>query len=537
MHPLETLRPQRRCAAALSAHLRKAAAFPPAGKPQHRLNEVFRFFAFLFVAAAVGLWILSARLGDPPAFGEPSEVENLNSPLIAARRISFTPSDVVDDDTPDDAPVPWQGEAELSSLAVSAPPDTCILVKSGESTLYTHRADEELTPASLQKLVTAQATLQASLAYPDAALDENYVYKTIAFAETQPNGGVLNGDLYILGGGDPLLSTPEYATRSELKDAPITQLEELAERIMAAHELSRIEGSVIVVEDRYDDQTSVSTWPESWADAGVTGALNSVAVNQGYSFSPDDVDASSLLPDPEAALRTAALFDDMLEARGVVIPFRPEVAPRNRNYTGNVQLAVIESAPLRDYLKFMLSESDNTTAELLLKEIGLHRKQSEGGNASTLDGAIAVQDILSKRFVALDIPPNPEPLAIPPKDGSGLSPENKLSCAQVVAMLELKPYGGPEGELASYLPVAGRSGTLEDGFTDRQIEGRVKAKTGTLPGVYSLAGFAEGADETWFTFAIIMNYDAAPSEEVDEVAEGIFSEMLRVLTTSKGEAP
>ena len=516
------------------ARLSEAATFPTAGKAQHRLSEVFRFFALLFIAAAVGLWILSARLGDAPAFGEPSEVEDLSAPLISAERISFTPPDS-EDDTSVAEPVAWQGEAELSSLAVSAPPDTCILVKSGGRTLYTHNADEKLIPASLQKLVTAQATLQASKVNENTSLSEDYVYKTIAFAETQPTGGVLNGDLYILGGGDPLLSTPEYATRSELKDAPITQLEDLAERIMNTHALTRIEGSVIAVEDRYDDQTSVSTWPDEWAAAGVTGTLNSVAVNQGYSFSPDNVDASPLPPDPEAALRTAALFDDMLEARGVVIPFRPEVAPRNRNYTGSVQLAVIESAPLGDYLKFMLLESDNTTAELLLKEIGLHHNQDEnrdeGGDASTLDGATAVLEILSNRFVHL---------GIPPKDGSGLSLGNELSCAQVVDVLELGTddvdgaHGGPEGTLASYLPVAGRSGTLEDRFTDPQLAGRVKAKTGTLPGVYSLAGFAEGTDATWFTFAIIMNHDGTTS---DEVTEGILSEMLRVLTTSKGESP
>ncbi len=495
---------------------------------------MFRFFSILFIAAAVGLWILSVALGSPPEFGEPNETEDLNAPLISAARVSFIPPGGTVSASPA-AVVPWQGEEQLSSLAVSAPPNTCILVRSGGKTLYTHRADEKLTPASLQKLVTAQAAIQAPLAYPDkeTTFSLNYVYKTIAFSETEPVGGVLNGDLYILGGGDPLLSTPEYAARSELEGAPVTQLERLAEEIMQEHALSRIEGSVIAVEDRYDDQSAVSSWPDNWVTGA--GTLNSVAVNQGYSFSSESGDAGTLPADPEAALTTAAIFDDMLEARDVVIPFRPEVAPRGEDYNEQL-LASIQSAPLREYLKFMLEESDNTIAEMLLKEIGLHhltQSQRSGGDASTADGGIAVLEILNRRFVDLKIPPNPEPLEIPPQDGSGLSPQNKLTCAQTAAILELDPYGGPEGELASYLPVAGRSGTLKDRFTEPPISGRVKAKTGTLPGVDALAGFAEGTDETWFTFVIIMNHDnTLPDAEVD----GIFSEMLKVLTTSKGES-
>ena len=159
----------------------------------------------------------------------------------------------------------------------------------------------------------------------------------------------------------------------------------------------------------------------------------------------------------------------------------------------------------------MLTESDNTTAELLLKEIGLQHT----GTGSTLDGALAVLEILAARA-------GRPILVFPPQDGSGLSPENELTCAQVIQILEI---GGPEGTLASYLPVAGVSGTLRGRFVDSPAAGRVRAKTGSLPGVASLAGFAEGADGQPLTFAVILNGETLQ----DVTADNFLQQFLEIL--------
>ncbi len=503
----------------------------PGLEPQNRagsvvkLISVLRFFSVLLLAAAIGLWILSGRIGTAPPEGDPIEAGRPSDPIFSPARFSF---EVIPDVEPVEVSfpeeIPWWGEAALSEVVVGMPEDSCVVVRSAGETIFSHKADAALIPASLQKLVTVQGVLQAAGVYPQRELElgPDFVYQTLAFSESPPVQGVIGGDLYLLGGGDPLLSTPEYAELLAAEDAPASNLDNLAQQIVDDWELRRIEGSVVTVDLRYDSASSVSTWPEGFAETGVTGTLSSAALNQGYDFSPEFGSLDGLRPDPEAALRTAVLFDDMLEARDVAIPFRPEVAPRDRQYSeSTTSLGILNSAPLRDYMSHMLKESDNTTSELLLKEIGLHLTGTDDdGNASTLDGAIAVQDILRQKLVNL---------TRTPADGSGLSPDNRLSCSQATALLEMEPYGGPEGELASYLPVSGVSGTLEDRFTSDKIRGRVRAKTGSLSQATTLAGFAEGIDGTWFTFAVILNHDGFLT---DAVTEPILESLLDILVSS-----
>ena len=393
-------------------------------------------------------------------------------------------------------------ERDLTALAVHSPPESCIVVRQAGEELFAKDADEPLTPASLQKLATAQAAL--------SALGPDHVYRTTAIAEALPVDGVLPNDLYLVGGGDPLLSTPDYAALLAQQGAAATSLDELAAALVSAG-LTRVSGGVIAVEDRYDGATAVASWPESWAENGVTGTLNAVALNQGYQTPEGIAGTAGLLPEPEPALRTAALFDDMLEARSVRIPERPGTSVPDRDFSGYVTLGTIESAPLAEYLRFMLNESDNTTAELLLKEIGLARS----GTGSTLDGALAVLDLLAAEA-------GRPILVFPPADGSGLSPENELSCRQVVDILEI---GGADGLLASYLPIAGESGTLRNRFTDSTAVGLVRAKTGSLPGVASLAGFASGSDGRPLTFAAILNGD----DLAETTADAFFQQLLEIL--------
>ena len=441
---------------------------------------MFRIFVpLVLLAMAVATLLVSNQLADESPPGQPLGVTEADMPLLSARRLP----PVATSATPVSAP----GREvtlgrDLTALVINAPARSCVVVRQDGEDLFVKDPDEPLTPASLQKLATAHAAL--------SALGPDFTYRTTAIAESGPVGGVLPSDLYLVGGGDPLLATVEFAALLEAQGAEPTLLDELAADLVAGG-LTRIEGGVITVETRYDAAGSVASWPAEWVQAGGAGTLNPVALNQGFQTPAGVVTTAGLLPEPEPALRTAALFDDMLEARAVRIPERPGVAAPERDLSGYVELGSIESAPLSSYLRFMLAESDNTTAELLLKEIG----RAWSGTGSTLDGALATLELL-----ATDA--GRPVLVFPPTDGSGLSPENELTCRQVTDVLEI---GGADGLLASYLPVAGESGTMRNRFADSTAAGRVRAKTGSLPGVSSLAGFVTGSDGRPITFAAILN--------------------------------
>ena len=392
---------------------------------------------------------------------------------------------------------------DLASLAARAPSGGCLVVSRRGEHLFARNPETALIPASLQKLPLAAAALEI--------LGPDYTFQTTAMARAEPVGGVLDGDLYLVGGGDPLLSTPSFAAMLTQHGAVGTPLAALAAELVEAG-LSRIEGGVIAVEDRYDAFARVPDWPQKYDTQSVAGSINAIAVNQGYRTPPGISSTWGLLPHPTPALRAATVFDDLLEARSVVIPQSPAVAVRGGDYRDFVELASLTSAPLSDYLRYMLSESDNTVAEMLVKELGL----VSAGTGSSGAGTLAAHGALADEI----------PLLAVPADGSGLSPQNLLTCAQVVEVLDI---GGPDSAVASGLAVAGRSGTMENRYAGTPVEGLVRGKSGSLDGVASLAGFATTTGGGSLTFAVILN---SPSGWIDNNAAGaFFGELLRILVT------
>ncbi len=394
----------------------------------------------------------------------------------------------------------------LDTLAARAPAGGCLVVRRAGETVSSRNGEAMLIPASLQKLLLAEAALEI--------LGAGYTFTTAALAETAPAGGVLDGDLYLVGGGDPLLSTPDFVAMLADHNSAGTPLADLAADLTDAG-LTRIEGGVVAVADRYDTLTDVPTWPARFATQSIAGSLSAVGVNQGWRTPPGLLTTFGLPRQRTPALRAAEIFDDLLEARSVRIPNFPRVADPGGDYSGHVVLATLESAPLAANLHWLLAESDNTLAEMLLKEIGVVAR-STGTSAA---GALAVHEVLAPRIAGLAVP----------ADGSGLSPRNRLSCSQVTDALDL---GGPGGLVATNLAVAGRSGTMENRYRTSPAAGLVRGKTGSLDGVASLAGFAEAPGGVVFSFASILN---SGGQWIDRgAAFGFFDDLLEILVTAAG---
>ena len=160
----------------------------------------------------------------------------------------------------------------------------------------------------------------------------------------------------------------------------------------------------------------------------------------------------------------------------------------------------------------MLTVSDDTAAELLVKEIGLHAS----GRGSTDAGLAAIRGDLAAAGL---------PVAqLTQLDGSGLDRGDRASCSLLSATLA---RSGAAGVLAAGLPVAASTGTLARRFVGTPAAGRVRAKTGSLDHVASLSGFvapeAGTAQATSLTeplvFSVIVNGvdDAAALALVDRL--------------------
>ncbi len=465
------------------------------------------------VTTAVGSYVQARRTdasSDPgwiEEAGPPGVV--LSTPMLSVRR---TPGWV-------SAPVTETRLVERLSEVValpSAPQQTCLAAYRGADPVAWERADALMVPASLMKIVTAAVILE--LAGPAAK------YTTEVFARADAldavADGVLVGDIYLVGGGDPVLSTLAYVRRF---DEPIvhTDFAELAVEAAAtlrAQGISTVEGAVVADESRfpeaerdYTDQFpepgAAPVWKPSYVSNNQAGPLSALLLNDGYASFPPSADSQSRRRNVRAddpALHAAEVLGGLIEARGVGVSGEAlkGTAPPPAELRS---LGTVHSPPMSEIVARMLRNSDNTTAEMLLKEIG--RRLSGSARAEAVAG---VQDVLDRLLGV-------HTSGIVIVDGSGLSVHNRLTCGLIADLLR---RAGPDSPLVTGLAVVGESGTLQDcdaGLAPAagsdpggpQISPRtVWAKTGTLNDVSALAGVTVARNRDVLTFALIANRES-----------------------------
>jgi D-alanyl-D-alanine carboxypeptidase/D-alanyl-D-alanine-endopeptidase (penicillin-binding protein 4) len=316
-----------------------------------------------------------------------------------------------------------------------------------------------LAPASTEKLAVAYAAL--------AAFGPSYRVRTEVLGEGELAGTTWDGDLVLKGYGDPTLSTYD--------------LRLLAGQVRAAG-IRRVSGRVRGDETFFDARRTAPGWrPSFFIDE--SPPLSALVVDRGRYRG---------IVSRQPALAAAAAFHASLAAAGVAVARSAEIG---RATEDAVPLATVLSPPLAAIVRYMTLESDNFTAELLLKQLGA----LEAVPGTTTRGAAAVRTLLATDGIPL--------AGVRLADGSGLSLLNRLTARSLVAILRaawLDP--AVRRWLVAALPVAGIRGTLEDRLRRPPARGIVFAKTGTTRLASSLAGYVKGR----FVFALIQNGRPVP---------------------------
>jgi len=422
----------------------------------------------LLVLVAVGAGVAAVRAdaeaaGAPAAAAQPGPV----TPVLSARRVP---------DLASQAGADSRLRTGLEGLAGVLPADSCLVVEADGRPIVAHRPEEAVTPASTEKVLTAAAAL--------VALGPDFRYRTKVEAAAPPAGGVVAGNLYLVGGGDPVLTTDAYAALTTQQGVANTRLEELADAVVDAG-VTQVRGSVVGDDSRYSAARYVADWPSRYIDQNQTGPLSALSVNDGFESFPTTADPGApIRPSPQPAGRAAATFTVLLRERGVEVVGGPTTGPTPAD---TVTVARKRSKPLPEILAQLLTFSDNHTAELVLREVGLAQR----GEGTTTAGAAAVEQVLGDAGLVA----GPADAV----DGSGLAESNRLTCATLVNTLEAKPA------LIGGLATGGEPGTLAT-FAGTPLDGRLHAKTGSLNHVRALAGVVdllEGGDQ--LTFAYVIN--------------------------------
>lgn len=382
--------------------------------------------------------------------------------------------------------------AAVEPVLARTPPDSCVQVRDGSNVVLASNDVQALVPASNLKVLTAAAALDL--------LDPGSRLTTRFLTDGAPtDGNVVRGNLYMVGGGDPLLSTDAYLDQLPNGRQPATDMAAIADQI-AATGIREITGSVVGDESRYDTVRTVEAWPQRFVTQGQVSPLSALVV--------DDSWAPGIGVRSEPAVHAAAVLTELLEDRGIEVAGAPTsgIAPPDA-----AALVEIDSLTIAELVDQGLRFSDNTTMELLVKEVGLQAT----GTGSTAAGLEAVRGWLSESGLAAE--------GAVLDDGSGLSDRNRVTCELLAGLLEAE---GSEGVVANGLARPGEPGTLDDKLLDADLRGRVRAKTGTLRPVTALSGWLRTVPEQDLGFSFVINRPGGQVTEADTALQGELLEAM-----------
>lgn len=432
--------------------------------------------AILLAAVALVAWRASERRDTDMVSTERVVYEReLVTPLLSARRAPRT----IQAPVVDAAIAPT-----LRRLITDSPDASCLVAQVGDRMLVpSARVDRALVPASNQKLLATYAAL--------LTLGEGFTFTTEILADTEPIGGTIEGNLYLVGSGDPFLSTENWWTQyDETSVRHHTRLEDLADRIVDAG-VTDVTGTVVGDESLFDANRQ-GPWDERLISGQQSGPLSALTVNEGFVDWPEEfVTPRQRSPAEDPPVHAASILIQLLSERGVTIAEPPQSGRAPVTAFG---VTSIESPPLIDLVAHINSYSSNLGAELLLKRLGV----ATSGAGTTAAGTAAVIEAL----VAAQIPVDGLRVA----DGSGLAESNLLTCRALAAVLA---DAGPDSAFAAGLAIAGVRGTLSERMVDTPAVGAVFAKTGTLNGATALSGYIRSANDPDVSviFAYVANGD------------------------------
>jgi D-alanyl-D-alanine carboxypeptidase/D-alanyl-D-alanine-endopeptidase (penicillin-binding protein 4) len=356
-------------------------------------------------------------------------------------------------------------ERLLADEALGSDAGAVVLDVVSGTVLLDRDGDRPRTPASVAKLATGAAAL--------LVLGSDRRLRTRVVAGASP------GEVVLVGAGDATLRSRPGRGGAYPRRADLVALADAVAAAQGADVPAAGAGQFTVrVDDSLFAGPAVSPdWPATYVGSGVVSPVSALSVDAGR------VRPGADAREPDPALAAGRDLARLLVARGLEVAGGVEraVAP-----PGAVELAGVESPTVAELVELMLADSDNDLAEALLRLVAVER----GRPGSFSDGSAEVRDAL----VALGVADEGTVLL----DGSGLARGSAVAPSTLTGLLARAADGSVPGlgHLVTGMPVAGFDGTLAlrfDSGRPADAAGLVRAKTGTLTGVSTLAGVTSSA--------------------------------------------
>jgi D-alanyl-D-alanine carboxypeptidase/D-alanyl-D-alanine-endopeptidase (penicillin-binding protein 4) len=334
-------------------------------------------------------------------------------------------------------------------------------------TLFSWRPSTPRILASNTKLFTTSTAL--------ARFGVDGTFQTEVLSDSpMSTDGVITGDLWLRGGGDPAFGTLAYVRKYYGPQAG--SVESLVDQL-AQQGVTAVRGGVHGDESEFDTIRGVHD--SGYYTSRWVGPLSALTLNHGY----DGRHFQSNPPTFAAGvLRKTLKADDITPGHAAAAQAAP---------AGAKVIASVSSPPMSTLVRLTNKESDNFFAETLLKDLG---RDASGGVGSTAAGVHAVVSYAAKTGASLSL-----------IDGSGLDHGDRASPQSVVRLLTYE-HSRPEFQaLYDSLPIAGVDGTIDKRMRTGPAHRNCHAKTGSLTGVSSLSGYCTTTSGREVAFSFLMN--------------------------------
>jgi D-alanyl-D-alanine carboxypeptidase/D-alanyl-D-alanine-endopeptidase (penicillin-binding protein 4) len=435
-------------------------------------------------------------------------------------------------------------------------------------TLYAHNATKLFIPASNQKLVTTSVLLEQ--------VGPDFRYRTTIAARGAVAEQVLNGDLVVIGRGDPTAS-------DHMKGDAMAPLRDIADSLWQ-HGIRRITGSVVAGGNAFPGPVAGFGWPWDQLDGTSFAGVDELLLNEGLSTirvrpgaHPGDPAVVETHPGktyPTIHNRAVTVARDTTAAqaagrggRGGGRGGRASAAGTRLsvyNDTGTAAVIVSGAIALGDSANITMAQHDpdaayiaGLTEALVARGIAVDKQAATSGTVHD-DTLFAVQSVPLREILPMILKPSQNQIAeaflrtiglertgvgtadsgrrvierqftdwkIQPdgyvvRDGSGLSRNDLVSPEAVVGILDVMRRSPNFSLFFESLPIAGVDGTIRTRMQNTPAQGNLHAKTGTLSMVRSLSGYVHAADGRLLEFSILCNNWTVPQADVDKVADAI----------------
>jgi len=405
------------------------------------------------------------------------------------------------------------------------------------------------SPASVIKVLTTYAALDA--------LGPNYTWKTRAYINGRLANGVLNGDLIVVGGGDPYMTAERWwrfvqslreqglakitgdividrsyfaeqdGSRGDFDAQPFRTYNVLPDALMVNFQTSRF--TIIANTVRDQPLILVNPLPSNLDLRNLVRLGNGrcQGYDRGVSFdTPDPIDAPNnlvvrgvfptacgsysisraIMSAPDYAYGT---FHTLWTQSGGAIDggMRIETLP-----SGAELLYEYDSIPLAEVIRLVNKYSNNVMARHLMLTLGVEKY---GPPATVESGRNTIRTWLASRGIQMP--------GFVLDNGSGLSRAERVTARGLGEMLDLAWHSPFMPEFAASLPLSATDGTLRNRFKSPGMQGRIRLKTGHLDNVSALAGFVNAASGKTYVVVILVNHPGAQGGS----GEAVHAELIR----------